>query len=210
VSARFRVDLLHPGWVSQTWEDWLAGPQGARRLATAVLGAVAILLLGLVAGLLPTYWRLSGDRDAVPQLRRELEVREADLSLLRSNLQALSQEARRQVSWADLLATLSRQTPSMLKLRLVEAGRVPPPAVPGQAPGPAKAEEVLRIEAFTALRPGGPPLLDVAQFITALTRDPAVSRRYVLRSWEIKPSGIASPSGEQLLTITIALTERSE
>lgn len=211
MSTRFRVDLLHPGSVARTWQDWFAGPQGWQRLAVAGLVGIAILLAVLAAGLLPTYWRLSADRDAAPALRRELAAREADLGLLRSNLQALSQEARRQVSWADLLATLGRHMPSMLRLQLVEVARVSPASVPGQPAGsPARPEEVLRIEALTPLRPGGPPLLEVAQFIAALTRDAAVSRRFALRSWEIKPSAAVVSSGEQFLGISIVLTGRPE
>ena len=115
------------------------------------------------------------------------------------------------MSWGELLATLGRQMPSMLRLQLVEVARVSPPSTPGQPAGPsARAEEVLRIEALTPLRPGGPPLLEVAQFIAALTRDPAVSRRFALRSWEIKPSAGAASSGEQFLGITIVLAGRPE
>ena len=32
MSARFALDLLHPGHVADSWQDWFVGPQGARRL----------------------------------------------------------------------------------------------------------------------------------------------------------------------------------
>lgn len=211
MNTRFHVDLLHPGWVAETWQDWFTGPQGGRRLALAAVTGIAVLAGVVLAGILPAHWRLSSDRQAVPAMRRDLEARDTDLGLLRSNLQALSREARRQVSWTELLTTLSRHMPATLKLQLVETTRVAPPPLTGQPASPApKAEDMLHIEALTPLRPGGPPLLDVAQFITALMREPMVSRRFALRSWEIKPSAAQSPSGEQLLTVSIWLTERAE
>ena len=71
-------------------------------------------------------------------------------------------------------------------------------------------EETLRIEALTPARPGGPPLVDVAQFMAGLMREPAVSRRYALKSWEIKPSALATAPGDPLLAISIVLTERAQ
>jgi len=35
MSGRFSVDLLHPGHVADTWQDWFIGPQGRRRLIIA-------------------------------------------------------------------------------------------------------------------------------------------------------------------------------
>ena len=211
MSARFEIDLLHPGWVAQTWQDWFVGERGWRRLALVAGGGVAILLVVLVAGILPTYWRLSDDLKFVPSLRRDLAARDADLGLLRSNLGALSAEARRQVRWSELLTTLSGEIPPALRLQLVEAARAAPP--PGAGPPPAAAarfEGTLRIEAITPLRPGSPPLLDVAQFMAGLMRDPAVNKRLQLRSWEIKPSAFATPAGEQYLTVSIVLVERPQ
>ena len=209
MNARFEVDLLHPGGVARTWRDWLVGPRGWQRLALLAAGGAAILLAVLVAGILPAYWRLSGDLHAVPALRRALAARDSDLGLLRSGLGALSQEARRQVRWADLLTTLSGEIPPALKLRLVEAARVGPPAGPG-LPSGAAAKLELRIEAITPLRPGSPPLLVAAQFMAGLMRDPAVSRRFHLKSWEIKPGVVAARSGEPHLGISIALAERAQ
>ena len=211
--ARFRVDLLHPGALGESWPAWFTGPRGGRRLLASAAGAALALSVVLVAGLLPAQWRLSADPAAVPALRRDLTRRDLELGLLRSNLRGLSQEARRQVRWADLLTTLGQETPSSLRLQLVEVARVAPappaaPAAPAAAAA-ARGEETLRIEALTPLRPGSPPLLDVAQFIGSLMRDPALGRRFELRSWEIKPSPITA-GGEPLLGVSIVMAERPQ
>ena len=86
--------------------------------------------------------------------------------------------------------------------------REPAPARSGPAAAAGRAEETLRIEALTPARPGGPALVDVAQFMAGLMRDPAVSRRFALKSWEIKPAAVATAAGDQLLAISILLTER--
>ena len=216
-STRFHVDLLHPGRVPRSWQDWVTGSRGGRRLALGMLAGALVLLAILFAGVLPASRRLGGDLAAVPGLTRDLAARDTDLRLLRSNLQSLSQEARHQVRWADVLTTLSQQTPAGLKLQLVDVGRTVPPSgasPPAGAPqgtaAAGRAEETLRIEALTLARPGGPPLVDVAQFMAGLMRDPAVSRRFALKSWEIKPSAIATAAGDQVLAISIVLTERAQ
>jgi hypothetical protein len=211
VNTRFHVDLLHPGWEVETWRDWFTGARGGRRLALLAAGGAALVLAVLAAGVLPTYRRLSGDLAAVPELRRDLAARDADLMRLRSNLRALSDEARRQVRWTELLAVLSRATPAALRLQLVELTRVTPPAGAGQpAAASPKVEEALRIEAVTPLRPGPAPLSDVAQLMAALARDPALARRFELRNWEVKPVPAVTPAGEQLLAVSIVLAERPE
>lgn len=212
MTTRFQVDLLHPGWVAQTWQDWFVGPKGTRRLTMFAVGCAALLVVVLVALILPTRWRLASDLNTVPGLRRDLAARESDLSVLRSNLQTLGDEARRQVRWAELLTTLSQQTPPALKLQTVEAARVVPPSGPGQAAAAsARPENTIRIDAVTPLRPGSPPLMEVAQFMAGLMRDPIVSRRFQLKTWEIKP-GAAAPAagGVQFLNVSIVLNERPQ
>jgi hypothetical protein len=217
-STRFHVDLLHPGRVARSWQDWVTGSRGGQRLALVTLAGALILLAIFFAGVLPASRRLAGALAAVPGLTSDLAARDADLRLLRSSLLVLSQEARRQVRWADVLTTLGQQTPPGLKLQLVEVGRTAPttgsspPAGATQGTGAAagRAEETLRIEALTSARPGSPPLVDVAQFMAGLIRDPAVSRRFVLKTWEIKPAAVASPAGDQLLAISIVLIERAQ
>lgn len=209
--TRFQIDLLHPGFVAQGWQDWLTGPNGARRFAIAAVAAGIILIAVLIAAVLPSAWSLSDHSDAIPALARDLGTRDADLGQLRASLQPLAQEARRQIRWADVLAALSREVPPSLRLQLVEAGRVTPAVAPtpGQPTPPPRTEETLRIEALTAARPGGTPLADVAQLIAGLMRDPAVSRRFQLKSWEIKPAAVIAPSGDALLTVVIVLAEKT-
>jgi hypothetical protein len=212
MNARFTIDLLRPGRVAQTWQEWFVGPQGRRRLILFALGGIGVLLLLLVGGILPTYWRLSDDLNALPNLRRDLSATEADLDVLRTNLQALTLEARRQVRWAELLNAFSQQTPATLRLVKLEALRVagppgPPPAA-GQPPAEPKPEGLLRIDAVTPLLPGSPPLLEIAQFMAGLMRDPAVNKRFTLKSWEIKPPVPAAEGQLQLLNVSITLGER--
>jgi hypothetical protein len=211
VNTRFRIDLLHPGWVGETWQHWFTGPRGWRRLAALAVGGFGVLLLVLVAGILPSYWRLSRDLTATPGLRSDLAARDADLALLRSNLQALSAEARRQVRWAELLTALSRQIPPDLRLERVETARVAPPAPPGVVAGPpARVEETLRIDAVTPLRPGGAPLLGAGQFVAGLMRDPSVNKRFQVRSWELRPSTAGTAPGDQYLSLDVVLAERPQ
>jgi hypothetical protein len=173
----------------------------------SVLGGVALLLI-ILGAMLPSYWRLSHDLSAIPVLRRDLAARESDLGLLRSNLGALAEEARRQVRWAELLETLSQQIPPTLKLQIVEVARA---GVSGQQAGTSTgSEEQLRIQAVTPLRPGSPPLLEIAQFMAGLMRDPAVSKRFQLKSWEINPGPPAAGDAAQLLNISIVLSERAQ
>jgi hypothetical protein len=87
------------------------------------------------------------------------------------------------------------------------AGASPPAgAIQGTPAAAPRAEETLRIEALTPARPGGPPLVDVAQFMAGLMRDPAVSRRFALKSWEIKPSAIATPGGDLVSPVILGAT----
>jgi hypothetical protein len=217
MSGRFSVDLLHPGHVADTWQDWFIGPQGRRRLIIAAGFSAVVLLLVVIALILPVRLRLSQDVGAIPKLRADLAARDGDLTVLRQDLQALSIEAKRQVRWAEVLNAFRQQIPATLKLQKVEAGgaAVAAPGPPGQGQpqgspaGTAGAGE-LRIEALTPLRPGPPPLLEIAQFMGGLLKDPSVSRRYQLKSWEIKqPGGGGGAVGEGAqLQIVIVLAEK--
>jgi hypothetical protein len=212
MNARFAIDLFHPGALGHTWREWFVGPQGARRLGLLTLAGIGVLLLVLVAGILPTSWRRSSDLAALPGLQGELRARDQDLMVLRSNLRALGDEARQQVRWGDVLTALSREIPPAVRVALVEASRTVPPAPPGAARGaPARGERSLRIEAVTPMREGAAPLLDLARFMAGLMRDPAVARRFALRSWEVRPPATPRPAGDepQLLTATVTFAERA-
>jgi hypothetical protein len=215
MSGRFSVDLLHPGHVADTWQDWFIGPQGRRRLIIAAGFSAGVLLLVVIALILPTRLRLSQDVGAIPRLRADLATRDGDLTVLRQDLQALSVEAKRQVRWADVLNAFRQQIPSTLKLQKVEAGgaSAAAPGPPGQSqPQPGAAGGVgageLRIEAVTPLRPGPPPLLEIAQFMGGLLKDPSVAKRYQLKSWEIKQPGGATVGEGAQLQIIIVLAEK--
>jgi hypothetical protein len=218
MSGRFSVDLLHPGHVADTWQDWFIGPQGRRRLIVAAGVSAGVLLLVVLAFILPVRLRLSENVGAIPKLRADLATREGELNVLRQDIQALSVEAKRQVRWAEVLNAFRQQIPATLKLQKVESGgpaAAPAGAAPGQTaqqqapPGLTGAAE-LRIEALTPLRPGPPPLLEIAQFMGGLLKDPAVSARYQLKSWEIKqPGGGGATAGEGAqLQIVIVLAEK--
>jgi hypothetical protein len=214
MSARFTLDLLHPGRVADSWQDWFVGAQGGRRLMVASGICAVVILLVVIALVLPPTFRLSRDQGAIPKLRADLATRDGNLSLLRQDLQALGVEAKRQVRWADVLSAFRRQTPPTIKLQKVEAGLPPaPPAPPpGQTPaqGAASGGGELKIEAVTPLRAGPPPLLEIASFMGGLLKDPAIDRRYRLKSWELKQPGAGgTPSGEGAqLQILITLSEK--
>jgi hypothetical protein len=206
MSARFTIDLLRPGRVAMTWQEFFVGPHGRQHFLIAS-GVGAVILVAGLAFILAAYWRVSADRDTIPRLQRDLAATEQDLGTLRTNLRALTNEARRQVRWAELLGTFSQQIPATLRLQVVEASRVqPPPPAPGQPPGPT--ESLLRVEALTPLRPGHPPLLEIAQFMAGIMRDPAVNKRFQLKSWEIRPPTTGSQDGTQYLNILITFAER--
>jgi hypothetical protein len=215
MSARFALDLLHPGQVAASWQDWFVGPQGARRLLVVGGTCAGVILLVVITLVLPPTFRLSRDQGAIPKLRADLATRDGNLSLLRQDLQALGVEAKRQVRWADVLNAFRRQTPPTIKLQKVEAGLPPaPPAPPpGQAPAPSAATGggELKIESVTPLRAGPPPLLEIASFMGGLLKDPAIDRRYRLKSWELKqPGGGGSVAAEGAqLQILITLSEKA-
>lgn len=208
--ARFTVDVLHPGGLARTWIEWFLNEEGPRRLRYCAAGAAAFLLLVLLGGVLPAQWRLSGDLEKIKRLKREGTATAGDLRVLKSGLRALSAEARRQVPWSDLLDTFREQLPPTLRLQRVQLSKdAQPRAARRAAKEPAPSPKAtLQIEAVTPLRPGGPPLLDVARFMAGLMRDPAVNRRFELKSWEIKPPAGGTKSGPQFLQVRIALTER--
>ena len=216
-STRFHVDLLHPGRVSRSWQDWVTGSRGGRRLALVALAGALVLLAILFAGVLPASRRLGG----------------------RSRRGAGAHARPRRPRYRPAPAPIEPPVPLPGGPPSGALGRRPDDPEPADAPGaqaaarrggadgpvgrrePARgatqgpaaaagrAEETLRIEALTPARPGGPPLVDVAQFMAGLMRDPAVSRRFALKSWEIKPAAVATAAGDQLLAISIVLTERA-
>ena len=216
MTARFSVDLLHPGRVAKTWQDWFVGTQGRRRLLLAAVGSGVVLVIVAAFPVIKSL-QLAGPESNLPRLRQDLARREGDVRVLKADLLALGVEAKRQVRWAEVMATLSQQIPPTLKLLRIEAVRAAAAApAPGQpAPGAAPAGEgELRIEAVTALKAGSPNMLEIAQFMAGLMKDSAVNKRFQLKNWEIKPTSatvtVAGPTQgppEKFLQVTIVLSE---
>jgi hypothetical protein len=221
MTTRFSINLLRTGEVGgEGWTEWFVGERGPRRLAFAALAGA--LLLGSLAlfTILPTYWRLASDLQTIPKLQKDLASADADLSILRSSLQALTAEAKRQVRWSELLTAFSQQVPAAVKLTKLEAVTtvVAPPAPPQGAPAPPgtppppppQTDTSLKVESLTPVRPGSAALLEIAQFMAGLMRDPAVNRRFQLRGWEVKPPGGGTGDQAPMLGVSITLSERPQ
>jgi hypothetical protein len=215
MTTRFNINLLRTGGDvgGERWTDWFVGDRGPRRLAYAALaGGFVLAMLALVL-ILPTYWRLASDLETIPNLQKELASTDADLAVLRSSLQALTAEAKRQVRWSELLTAFSQQVPPTLRLTRLEATTTAPSApAPGAPPPPPgtpapQTETSLKVDSLTPVRPGSAALLEIAQFMAGLMRDPAVNRRFQLRGWEIKPlPGEPTP----MLGVGITMSERPQ
>jgi hypothetical protein len=215
MTARFAVDLLHPGRVARTWQDWFVGTQGRRRFIFALVGCIAVLVIGALPQIVAR-WKLSVDQGSLPQQRANLAKREGEVRVLRADLQALSVEAKRQVRWAELMAAFSQQIPPTIKITKVESVRsaapAPPPGQPASAAQASAGGGELRIEAVTPLKTGSPNMLEIAQFMAGLMKDPGVNKRFQLKNWEIKPgagtgSGPSEAPGGKTLQVTIVLSE---
>lgn len=215
MTTRFNINLLRTGEVGgESWTEVFVGERGPRRLAFVSLGgALVLVILGI--GLLNMYWRLAADLETIPNLQRELASTDADLAILRSSLAALTAEAKRQVRWSELLTAFSQQVPPTVKLLRLEASTTVPPAAPAGTPAPppgappASSETALKVESQTPVRPGSTALLEIAQFMAGLMRDPAVNRRFQLKGWEIKPPAGGGADAASMLGVNITLSERA-
>jgi hypothetical protein len=200
MTPRFTIDLRQTGQGSARWQDWFLGPAAGRHLFLSMVTLTLVLLVGALALVLPTYWRLSDDLATLPALQKEVAAANADLAVLKSNLQALSTEARRQIRWSELLNTFSQQTPGDIKLQRLELI---------QQTGSGALEPTLTIDALTPLRTGGDSLVQIAQFMANITRDP-VMRRFQLRNWELRPGVTPTGDSSSLLAVRFTLTERAQ
>jgi hypothetical protein len=206
--TRFTIDLQHPGRLAETWQDWFVGPRSQQRLIVLAGSGLIVLALGYVFGVYVPSRRLVRHQTEVAQLRLALHAKTEDLKVLKTDLDALSAEARRQVRWSELLTTFTDNLPAVLRLQKVAYARTaaPPSAqTPGAAP---TSEGVMHIEAQTPLRPGGPPLLETAKFMAGIMRDPAVNKRFHLRSWEVRPPASIDADASPMLQINVVLAER--
>ena len=213
MSPRFTVDLARPGRAQRSRWDWFLGPDGPRRLAIlAVAGIVLVVLVG-VGGLLPRYLRYSSELQSIAKLRVDAAAADKELSTLQASLRDLDAGALRQVRWAEILPALSKSLPGTLRIDRVTLGKglrqgQPGTATPANAkPGDAKSGDLmLQIDASTNIVPGGSRLVDIADFMAAVATDPAVSRRFQLKTWDIQRP--REQSGEEQLRISIALAEK--
>jgi hypothetical protein len=199
MTPRFTINLLRAGPVGGYWRHWFLGPGAWRRLLVCAATLALVLLAGALVLVLPTYWRLSNDLSAIPALENQLATTTADLAVLRSNLQTLSAEAKRQVRWTELLNTFSQHTPGDIKLQRLELI---------QQTGATPSEPTFTIDALTPLTTGGDSLVQIAQFMANIMRDP-VMRRFQLRNWEVRPEAAAPGDTAPLLAVRITLTERT-
>jgi len=209
MKTTFVIDLLRPGQIAHGRYEWFVGPGAPRRLLKVFAVGATVLALVLAGGLAPRYWRHSADLRRIAKLKQEIATTTADMAALRGQLASMSAEARRQVRWTELLATLSREAPAALKLHRVSLRRaVAKPQPQAQQQLPASPEVTLQIEAVTPQIAGSPPLLEIASFMAGVMRDPAVSRRFQLERWEIKPQAEQAQEGPPLLHVEITLSER--
>src|SRR2546428_6956106 len=138
MKTTFVIDLLRPGQIAHGRYEWFVGPGAPRRLLKVFAVGVTVLALVLAGGLAPRYWRHSADLRRIAQLEQEIATTTADMAALRGQLASMSAEARRQVRWTELLATLSREAPAALKLHRVSlrrAGAYPRAILVGTGPG---------------------------------------------------------------------------
>jgi hypothetical protein len=214
MNPRFTIDLTRPGRAQRSAWDWFVGPDGLRHLAIVGVGGVILVALIGVGGVLPRYLRYSSDVHSVAKLRVEVAAAEKELSTLQASLRDVEAGARRQVRWAQILPALSRSVPGTLRIDRIALGKGLRPAGAAQTnkPPETKAADgkstdlVLQIDASTSIVPGGGRLVDIANFMAGIANDPALARRFQLKSWEVQRP--REQSGEEHLRITIAFAER--
>ena len=205
MTTPFTIDLTRPGWSQRSRWDWFLGRGGPRHLAIAAAAGVAIVMLVALGGSLPRYLRYSAVIHAITNLEREVTVAGKELSSLRTNLRDLGVEARRQVRWSQTLLALSHPLPDTLRLDRVSLAKVPRQPQPTETqPGdPKPVDLVLQIEATTSVVPGGARLVEIANFMSALARDPVLGPRFQLKTWDVRPA-----QGADQLHISIGLAEK--
>ena len=206
MTTPFTIDLTRPGWSQRSRWHWFLGPGGPRHLAMVAGGGVAIVMLVALGGALPRYLRYSAVIHAIANLEREVTVAGKELSSLRTNLRDLGAEARRQIRWSQTLLALSHPLPGTLRLDRVSLAKVPRQPQPTETqPGdPKPVDLVLSIEATTSVVPGGARLVEIANFMSALARDPVLAPRFQLKTWDVRPA----QGGADQLHISIGLAEK--
>ena len=205
MTTQFAIDLTHPGRSQRSPWEWFLGPAGPRHLTIVATAGVAIVALVALGGVLPRYLRHSSEIQSIAKLRREVTTADNELATLRTNLRALGAEARRQARWSELLPALSKWLPGTLRIDRVSLAKVPRQPQPTETqPGdPKPVDLVLQIEATTSVVPGGARLVEIANFMSALARDPVLAPRFQLKTWDVRPA-----QGADELHISIGLAEK--
>jgi hypothetical protein len=216
MSPRFTVDLARPGLAQRSRWDWFLGPEGPRHLVIVAAGGILLVALVGIGGLLPRYWRYSSELQSIAKLRVDAAAADRELSTVQVSLRDLDASALRQVRWAEILPALSKSLPGTLRIDRVTLSKGLRQGLSGTASATAKpdakagdvknADLVLQIDASTNIVPGGSRLVDIANFMAAVSTDPAVSRRFQLKTWDIQRP--QQQTGEEQLRITIALAEK--
>ena len=215
MSPRFTLDLARPGRAQRSPWEWFVGPDGIRHLSIVGIGGVLLVVLVGIGGVLPRYWRYASEMQSVARLRLDVAAADKELATLQTSLREVEAGARRQVRWSQILPALSRALPGTLRIDRVTLGKGGRPAG-GSAAGASKPVEkasdgkatelVLQIDASTQMVPGGARLVDIANFMAALAKDPAVAPRFQLKTWEVQAPRDQN-SAEQL-RLSIAFAEK--
>lgn len=205
MSPRFTVDLARPGRAQRSPWDWFLGADGLRHLSIVGLGGLLFVILVGVGAALPRYWRYSSELQSIAKLRLEVASVDKELSTLQANLREVDAGARRQVRWSQILPALSRSLPGTLRIDRITLGKAQrPPA--GAVASKQASDVVLQIDASTHMVPGGSRLVDIANFMAAVAKDPAVAPRFQLKTWEVQQP--RDQSGKEQLRISIAFAEK--
>ena len=205
-NTRFHVDLLHPGRVSRSWQDWVTGARGGRRLALVSGGASP--LLAILFGRLPESRRLgvdsrgagAHDRSGCP---RRYGLRCSDRPSLPSRRPASG-------AWASSDTLISDSPGLKLQRRGGADGgrRRREPARRRDSGRRPRQDARERCDRGLPPTPGRPALVDLSQFWPPSARSRR-DRRLRPRAG-VKPSASATAGGDQVLAISIVLTERAQ
>jgi len=210
MSPRFTIDLARPGRAQRSRWDWFLGPDGVRHLALIGVGGLLLVLLVGVGGVLPRYWRYASELQSIAKLRMDVTAAEKELSTLQASLRDVDAGARRQVRWSQILPALSRALPATMRIDRLTLGNGARPQTGGSAnaskPDGKASELVLQIDASTPMVPGSARLVDIANFMAAVAKDPAVAPRFQLKTWEVQTP--RERQGSEQLRISIAFAEK--
>ena len=208
MSTYFNIDLAHPGQAQRSRSDWFFGTQGPRHLAMVAGAGLALIAVIAVGGVVPRYYKYSRELSTIATLKRDVATATTEAGTLRASLGDLGKETRRQVRWSELLPALGRHMPQSLRIDRITLAKAAKPTGqprPGEVVTPA-GDLVLQIDGSTPMVSGGSRLVEVANFMAALAKEPTVERRFEVKTWEVKSARERADDG--LLQLTIRLAEK--